>query len=68
MHVGQDIEHVLVETLMGSNHLRQSGGERVNVLGLLRWLFGVTMVRYFAFTPIAVGTGIPLLGLPTART
>ncbi len=68
MRTGQDIEHVLVETLMGSSHSRQSGGERVNVLGLSRWQFGVTTVRYFAFTPIAVGAGIPLVGLPTART
>jgi hypothetical protein len=68
MRTGQDIEHVLVETLMGSNHSRQSGGERVNVLGLSRWQFGVTTVRYFAFIPIAVGIGFPVSGLPTART
>ena len=68
MRTGQDTEHVLVEALMGTNHSRQSGGERVNVLDLSRWQFGVPTVRYFPFTPIAVGTGIPLLGLPTART
>jgi hypothetical protein len=68
MRTGQDIEHVLVKTLMGTNHLRQSGGERVNVLDLSWWQFGVTTVRYFVFTPIAVGTGLPVSGLQTART
>jgi hypothetical protein len=68
MRTRHDIEQVLVETLMGTNHSRQSGGERVNVLDLSRWQFGVTTVRYFAFTPIAVGTGFPVSALPTART
>jgi hypothetical protein len=40
---------------MGTNHSRQSGGERVNVLDLLRWQFAVTMTRYLPFTPIAAG-------------
>ena len=61
-------ECVLVKTLMGTNHSRQSGGERVNVLDLSRWQSDATMARYFFFAPINVGMRFPVAGLETAQT
>jgi hypothetical protein len=67
--VAQGIEYVLARALMGTNHSRQSGGERVNVLGLSRGQFDATTVRYFfSFMPVDAGIGFPLAEFETERT
>jgi hypothetical protein len=66
--VAQGIEYVLAMALMGNNHSRQSGGERVNVLGLSRGQFDATTVRYFfPFMPVDAGIEFPLAEFETAR-
>jgi hypothetical protein len=65
---GRSSQCVLLKTLMGTSNPGQSGGERVNVLGLSRWQFGVTTARYFVFVPIDVEIGLPVPGFETART
>jgi hypothetical protein len=62
----QDIEHVLVGPMMGTNHSRQSGGERVNVLDLSRWQFAAIVVGYLPFAPIATGFEFQLAGYEAA--
>ena len=60
---------MLVNTLMGTSHSDQSGGERVNVLDLSRGQFDATTVRYFFhFMSVDAGIGFPLAEFETALT
>ena len=45
---------------------RSGRGERVNVLELSRWQFGITTVYHFLFVPITIGLGFLVAGFETA--
>jgi hypothetical protein len=64
----QVIECVLVTAVMGTNHSGQRGGERVNVLDVLRWQSNAAIACYFRFMVVDTGIGFTLAGLETART
>ena len=66
--VPQGIECVLVTAVMGTNHSGQRGGERVNVLDVLRWQSDADIARYFYFMAVDTGIEFPLAGFETART
>ena len=67
--VPQGIECVLVTAVMGTNHSAQRGGERVNVLDVMRWQSDAAIGRYFFhFMSVDAGIGFPLAEFETALT